>query len=163
MNPPNIAALVEAKDGTGLVEGDMLRQANDIPVEGAANIIKLRPRSASAMCKNKCFCTYVGEDECLGWVEANGDDVLGIAVAVPLDLLDRPLLREQVPGDVSEPVSEPARMPNLLLIVRHHDDELPTCQHREAGTRSFAKPTYRHIECILKPCQSSVSPYPGNK
>lgn len=55
MNPPNIAALVEAKDGTGLVEGDVLRQANDIPVEGAANVVELRALVSLRDIESECF------------------------------------------------------------------------------------------------------------
>jgi hypothetical protein len=38
----NVGALVEAEDGAGLVECDVLGQADDIPVEGAANVVELR-------------------------------------------------------------------------------------------------------------------------
>lgn len=50
---------------------------------------------------------YIGEDERLCWVEANGNDVLGVAAAVALNLLDGSLLGEEV-----------------LFIVRQHDDKL---------------------------------------
>ena len=46
MDPPNVAALVEAKDGTGLVEGDVFRQADNVPVEGATNVLELNLWSA---------------------------------------------------------------------------------------------------------------------
>ena len=49
--------------------------------------------------------TYVREDERLGWVKANGDDVLGVAAAVALDLLDGPLFGEEIPKHVSKKLS----------------------------------------------------------
>lgn len=59
---------------------------------------------------NRYQRTYIRENERLCWVEANSDDVLGVAAAVALDLLDGSLLGEEV-----------------LFIVRQHDDKLLDC------------------------------------
>jgi hypothetical protein len=93
VDPANVAALVEAKDGAGLVEGDVLRQADDIPVESASDVVELSLRQCpDASNQQQVACTYVGEDKGLGRVKPNGNNVLDIAVAVPLNLLDGPLL-----------------------------------------------------------------------
>lgn len=39
----NVGALVETKDGPGLVEGDVLGQAHNIPVESTTDVFKLGP------------------------------------------------------------------------------------------------------------------------
>jgi hypothetical protein len=41
VNTANVCAVVEAKDGTCLIERDVFGQADDISVEGAADIIEL--------------------------------------------------------------------------------------------------------------------------
>jgi hypothetical protein len=46
VNPANVAALVEAENGTGLVERDVLGEADNIPVERASNVLELPARSA---------------------------------------------------------------------------------------------------------------------
>lgn len=77
-DPSNISRVVEAKNGTRLVERDVLGETDNIPVESASHKVE------------------VGEDECLCRVESNGDNVLGVAAAVALNFLDGPFLGEQV-------------------------------------------------------------------
>ena len=61
VDPANVAALVEAKNGTCLVECDVLGEADDIPVERAADIVKLRARSAHCVVKSKGVSAHTSE------------------------------------------------------------------------------------------------------
>ena len=88
VNATNVGAVVEAKDGAGLVEGDVLGQAHNVLVEGATHKLE------------------IAEDESLVGIEADSDDVLGVVAAVTLNLLDRPLVGEEV-----------------LFVVGHHDNQ----------------------------------------
>lgn len=95
----NICTVVESEDSTGLVESDVLGQAHNVLVESATDVVKLKVRQLPF-----CFFfllkihSYVGEDEGLVWIKADGNDILRIAEAIALNLLDRLLLGEQVPG-----------------------------------------------------------------
>lgn len=128
MDTTDVGAVVEPKDGTGLVEGDVLGQAHDVLVESSSNVVKLDASQPQHSVHNgKWLCAYIGEDERLGWVKANGDDVLGIVVAVLLNFLDGPFLREQVPAPMLA-MHTASKQVNILLVIRHHDDELPGYQ-----------------------------------
>lgn len=86
MDLANVGTVIEAKDCSRLVQSDMLRHATDVLVESTAHEVP------------------VAKDECLLRVEPNGNDVLGVVRGVALNLLDRPLLTEQV-----------------LFVVGHHN------------------------------------------
>jgi hypothetical protein len=86
MDLSDVGTVIKAKDCSRLVQSNVLRHATDVLVESAAHELP------------------VAEDECLLWVETNGNDVLGVVRGVALDLLDRPLLAEQV-----------------LLVIGHHN------------------------------------------
>ena len=88
VNATDVGAVVESEDGAGLVEGDVLGQAHNVLVEGATHKLE------------------IAEDEGLVGIEADSNDILGVVAAVALNLLDRPLVREEV-----------------LLVVGHHDDQ----------------------------------------
>jgi hypothetical protein len=41
VNAANICAVIEAEDGTGLIQRDMFGQSHDIPVKCTSNIVEL--------------------------------------------------------------------------------------------------------------------------
>lgn len=84
----NVGRAVETEDCACDVESDALGHAGDVLVECAAHVV------------------VVAEDECLLWVEADGDDICGVCACVALHLLDGALLAEEE-----------------LLVVGHHDDK----------------------------------------
>lgn len=88
VNATDVGAIVEAENGASLVEGDVLGQAHNVLVEGATHKLE------------------IAEDESLVGIEADGNDILGVVAAVALNLLDRPLVGEEV-----------------LLVVGHHDNQ----------------------------------------
>ena len=84
----DVGRTVESKDCACDVEGDALGHASDVLVECAAHVV------------------VVAKDECLLWVETDGDDVCCVCACVALHLLDGALLAEEE-----------------LLVVGHHDDK----------------------------------------
>lgn len=68
---------IKSENGLRGVVGDTLREAHNVLVEGAADILK------------------VGKDEGLFGVKACSDDVFGVLLAVSNDFVDGSLFREQ--------------------------------------------------------------------
>lgn len=76
MDSANVARFVEAKDGSGLVQGDVLADANAVLVKSTSHEVE------------------IGENKGFGRVESNRDNILRIALTVTLNFLDSSLLGE---------------------------------------------------------------------
>ena len=68
--PWKYARVVETKRGFGLVDGNLSRNFGDVAIEGTANKI------------------IIAEDEGLLYIEADGDDVLGVLFRKFVSLFD---------------------------------------------------------------------------
>ena len=151
----NVCTVIEPKDCSCLIERDVLGQAHDVPIESTADKVKLELVSRE-QAHGAGWLTHIRKDESLCRIEADGNDVLCVAVAVPLDLLDSPLFREEISDEdaVKRDLEDQEEESHFSSSVNIMTSYVSCVSHYATPHVDYISrvSTYRHIECILEPC-----------